>query len=74
MKSIHSSWGPLLLQLCLAAMPATVIATDVKGSSPPDLTDVLKTMPISPEASKINGLRFSALRETGTSYGAQAGV
>jgi defect in organelle trafficking protein DotC len=62
----------------LASFVAVALAASgqafAQSTPPPDLGDVLKTMPISPEMSKLNGLRFTALRETGTSYGAQAGL
>lgn len=67
---------PWAASLAIAAfvtlsMPGASVA---QNASPPDLGEVLKTLPISPEMSRLNGLRFTALRETGASYGAQAGL
>lgn len=70
----HLLFGQLAILACMVTLPGTGFAVDASKTSPPDLADVLKTMPISPESSKLNGLRFTALRETGTSYGAQAGL
>lgn len=58
--------------LSFALVPFATFAAD--SAVPPELGDLLKTLPSSPEASGIPQVRFAAMRETGMNYGSQAGL
>lgn len=74
---------PTVLRILAVAVAAALACAGAAAQTPPapaaqtapqDLADILNAAPKSPESAGIPQLRYNALRETGVTYGAQAGL
>ena len=64
-----------LIALAVAGLVASgAFAQAAVDKAPPELSDILRTTPASPDSSGIPTIRFNAIRETAVTYGARAGL
>jgi defect-in-organelle-trafficking protein DotC len=69
-----SNSSHFLLACALAAACSVAWASASGSQEPPSLDALLATQPASPERADIPAIRFNAIRETGLTYGSQAGL
>lgn len=65
---------PLLSFAVFVLMASGASAQAPSDKAPPELSDILKSTPASPDSSGIPTIRFNAIRETAVTYGARAGL